>query len=99
MEATMTRQIALIVAVAMAAVPIAALAQTSGPDVRYCDALADTYTRYIGHDSDNARRLEQRGTLDGQLAVAQCHEGRAAEAIPVLEQILRNNGFDLPNRG
>jgi hypothetical protein len=40
-----------------------------------------------------------RGSLDGQLAVAQCKEGNTAAAIPVLERQLLANKFTLPARG
>jgi hypothetical protein len=99
MEVTMTKPAVLIATVAVVALPIAALAQTPNSSVQYCNELADTYTRYIGHDSDNARRLGDQGSVEGLLAAAQCREGNTADAIPVLERILRNNGFTLPPRG
>ncbi len=69
-------------------------------DQDYCMALSETYVRYVGHDEDNAHRLGyRRGSLDGQVAVAQCRQGNAAAAIPVLEKKLIDQKFTLPARG
>jgi hypothetical protein len=99
----MKKHNAVIVAIAMGVLPIAAFAQSrsgSGGEAAYCNRLADTYTRYVGHEeSGGPGRLVRRGTTDGQVAVAQCHEGKTASAIPVLERELRRAGFTLPARG
>ena len=82
----------------MAALPVAASAQTgSRSDLAYCQALSETYVRFIGQDERGAYRGPSlRGTLDGQVAVAKCRQGDAAAAIPVLEQVLTDNKFTLP---
>jgi hypothetical protein len=82
------------------ALPIAAAAQ---PGIRadrdYCAALSEKYVRYVGHSEATSRRLGPRGSLDGQVAVAQCQQGNAAAAIPVLERMLTNAKINLPARG
>ena len=74
-------------------IPSAALAQ--GDDAAYCGALIQKFHRYViktGSHSPNT------GSLDGNVAVAQCRAGNTAAGIPVLEQKLRSNGFELPER-
>lgn len=86
---------------AMIALPFAASAQTSNrSDLAYCEALSDTYVRYIGHDENNSHRGRYvRGNLESQVAVAKCKAGDTAAAIPVLERVLTANKFTLPARG
>jgi hypothetical protein len=81
--------------------PAVAFAQSPArSDAAYCSALSETYARYIGHDEDNSHRLMSlRGSLDAQVAVAQCKQGNTAAAIPVLERELLNQKFTLPARG
>jgi hypothetical protein len=80
--------------------PAAALAAApNGPDDAYCRALADSYVRYIGYGFESPRGVRNQGSLDGQVAVAQCREGKASEAIPVLERELTNAKVPLPGRG
>ncbi len=78
-------------------VPAAALAQ-SPSDVAYCRRLADLYYRYIGQPEYGSIRGTSPGSLDSEVAAAQCRQGNT-EGIPVLERVLRNNGFTLPPRG
>ena len=86
---------------AVLALPVAASAQTgSRSDLAYCLALSETYVRYLGQDERGAYRAPMlSGTLDGQVAVAKCRQGDAAAAIPVLERLLTDNRFTLPERG
>jgi hypothetical protein len=79
--------------------PATALAQSSAADVAYCNRLADTYERYIGRNEFSSNRDFGRGSLDGDVAAAQCRQGKPTAAIPVLERVLRNNGFTPPPRG
>jgi hypothetical protein len=37
-------------------------------------------------------------SLDTSVAIAQCQEGNPGPAIPVLEKLLRDNGFTVPTR-
>jgi hypothetical protein len=78
-------------------VPAAAFAQ-SPADVAYCNRLADLYERYIGRNEFSPSRSYGRGSLEGDVASNQCRQGDPA-GIPVLERVLRGNGFTLPPRG
>ncbi|CAN5516464.1 hypothetical protein BH10PSE6_BH10PSE6_32980 [soil metagenome] len=87
------------VLLAGALLPAMAIAQSSPADLAYCNRLADSYYRYIGRSESSPIDDVRRGSLDTQVAAAQCREGKTAQAIPVLERVLRNNGFTLPPRG
>lgn len=90
---------ALLVALGIS-MPVAVFAQPGAQaDQAYCDALSNTYVHYVGRSLDTPRRMGERGSLDAQVAVSQCHRGDTADAIPVLERELRNQGFSLPKRG
>jgi hypothetical protein len=78
--------------------PIAAFAQPAPADVAYCKRLVDVYERYIGRNEFSTNREFGRSSLDGDVASNQCSQGNPA-GIPVLERVLRNNGFTLPPRG
>ncbi|HLG49120.1 MAG TPA: hypothetical protein VKY24_22940 [Reyranella sp.] len=77
--------------------PATAFAQ-SAADLAYCNRLADLYDRYLGQADYGSERGYAPGSLDSQVASAQCRAGNPA-GIPVLERLLRNNGFSLPPRG
>jgi hypothetical protein len=79
--------------------PTVALAQSPPADVTYCNRLASLYVYYIGRSEAGPFDDLRRGSIDNQVAASQCNQGRTAEAIPVLERVLRNNGFALPPRG
>jgi len=79
--------------------PTTALAQSLAADVVYCNRLADIYVQYIGRSEASPIDDVRRGSLDTQVAAAQCRQGITAPAIPVLERSLRSNGFSLPARG
>lgn len=70
-----------------------AMAQTS--DAAYCAQLAQTAERYIGVSGTGGSRGRTPRNL---WALEQCNTPNAAEAIPVLETLLRDNGFTLPRR-
>ena len=82
--------------------PAAAFAQSSSgaspADAAYCNRLADLYERYIGRNEFSTNREFGRGSLEGDVASNQCRQGNPA-GIPVLERVIRNNGFTLPPRG
>jgi hypothetical protein len=83
----------------MGLAPAAALAQSSpASDVAYCQRLAALYVHYIGRSEYSPYEDQRRGSLDNQVAANQCGTQTAA-SIPVLERVLRNNGFTLPPRG
>jgi hypothetical protein len=88
-------------AVVAVSLPAVAFAQSPArSDAAYCNALSETYVRYIGHDEDTSHHLQYlHGSLDAQVAVAQCKQGNTAAAIPVLEKQLLSQKFTLPARG
>ena len=84
---------------AVVAFPTVAFAQSPRDDIAYCEALASLYVHFIGRSATSPYDDVRRGSLAGQVAASQCVPGRTAEAIPVLEQQLRNNKLTLPPRG
>jgi hypothetical protein len=89
----------LIAAACLSLLPAVSPAQTTGGDLAYCRALSDVYVRYVGHDWQYGDRQRRQANNDAQVAVAQCEQGNAAAAIPVLERELIRNKFSLPARG
>jgi hypothetical protein len=87
---TTIRSLAVLLAASLA---VPAVAQSA--DVAYCDALIQLYQRYVIKTGS----YPNTGSVDGQVAVAQCRAGNTAAGIPVLEQKLRNQGVTLPGRG
>jgi hypothetical protein len=75
--------------------PAAAFAQAA--DLAYCNRLAELYERYIGRNEFSPGRSFGRGSLEGDVASEQCRAGKP-DGIPVLERVLRGNGFTLPPR-
>jgi hypothetical protein len=86
------------VLLALLLVPASASAQSPAADAAYCNRLADLYERYVGRNEYSSTRSFGRGSLDGDIASTQCRQGRPEQAIPVLERVLRGNGFTLPPR-
>jgi hypothetical protein len=78
--------------------PATAFAQGTAGDVAYCNRLADLYERYIGRNEFSPGRSFGRGSLEGDVASEQCRAGKP-DGIPVLERVLRGNGFTLPSKG
>jgi hypothetical protein len=89
----------LIAAACLSLLPAVSPAQTTGGDLAYCRALSDVYVRYVGHNWQYGDRQRRQANNDAQVAVAQCEQGNAAAAIPVLERELIRNKFSLPARG
>jgi hypothetical protein len=76
--------------------PAGAFAQApQAGDAAYCAALIAKYQEYV---VISANRGANEGPADGNIAVSQCRSGNTAAGIPVLENLLRNAGFDLPKR-
>jgi len=67
-------------------------AQTPTSDEAYCRQLVSEY-----NFSGLGRGFSPQG-LDTAVAIAQCREGHARSAIPVLEERLHDDGFDVPPR-
>lgn len=89
---------ALPLALMVGLLPAVAFAQSPAGDVAYCNRLADLYERYIGRSDVAPVRPNPGGSLDADVAAAQCRQGNPS-GIPALERVLRNNGFTLPPRG
>ena len=64
-------------------------AHAQADDKAYCAQLAASYRKYIQNTS---RRVD----VEALAAVDDCQNGKAATAIPVLEDRLRRGGFSLP---
>ena len=82
--------------VGLAAIALPLSASAEGGDIAYCEALAQSYQRYVV--KVDAGHTVQRGALDGSVALEQCRAGNLA-GIPVLERKLRDAGVELPPRG
>lgn len=61
-------------------------------DQAYCDKLSGLYRRY--EQNSPGRRFD----VTGAAALEDCQRGNTAAGIPVLENILRGDGFTLPPR-
>ena len=77
-----------------ALLPFGASAQTTDAD--YCKALTQKYETYISNLA--VGRSGGPGTVDGNVAIAQCKAGDTADGIPVLERKLQDAKVDLPRR-
>ena len=89
----------MLTAIAMA-LPLAAQAQVPvRADRDYCQRLGAVYEHYLGRSHASPHNDYRRGPLSAQVAVTQCNGGNVADAIVVLEDQLRRNGFSLPPRG
>jgi hypothetical protein len=77
--------------------PAVAFAQSPAGDIAYCNRLADLYERYIGRSDNAPSRPTLGGSLNADVAAAQCRQGNPS-GITALEQVIRNNGFTLPPR-
>ena len=93
----MTRSLQLM-ALGLLALPSAAQSQTPA-DRDYCSRLGAVYEHYLGRSYASPYNDYRRGPLSAQVAVTQCQNGNVTEAIAVLEDQLKRNGFSLPPRG
>ena len=93
----MTRSLQLMV-IGLLALPAAVQAQTPA-DREYCARLGAIYEHYLGKSYASPYGDYRRGALSAQVAAAQCQTGNVTEAIAVLEDQLKRNGFSLPPRG
>ena len=64
-----------------------------------CSRLGAIYEHYLGKSYGGPYDDYRRGPLSAQVAVTQCQSGNVVEAIAVLEDQLKRNGFSLPPRG
>jgi hypothetical protein len=78
---------------------LVATAQAQTPaDRDYCVRLGNIYEHFLGRSNGAAYNDTTRGPLSAQFAVADCRHGNVIEAISVLEDQLKRNGFTLPPR-
>lgn len=96
----MSKTVALLVVCLAVALPLAAEAQIADrtADLRYCAQLSELYVRYVGR-SEAGPNVPVTPDVNGEVALAKCHEGDTATAIPILERKLVNAGFTVPPRG
>ena len=66
-------------------------------DRAYCNSLSRRYLRYMPERSYGST-MGSSPSADVSVALTMCNDGRAAQAIPVLEKALRNSGFGVPER-
>ncbi|TAJ92906.1 MAG: hypothetical protein EPO10_23675 [Reyranella sp.] len=78
--------------VAVALMPIAAIAQSS--DAGYCSALAAKYEQYLDMSSKGG---QQPQSLDARVAVEKCKAGDTS-GISGIEKALKAARIDLPPR-
>jgi hypothetical protein len=79
--------------------PAVASAQDSSSALRYCQALAQKYTTYVGtSEFSPSQPADRRTDPEARLALSRCHQGDARTAIPILENRLRNAKVELPAR-
>jgi hypothetical protein len=78
------------------ALAFAVPASAQGNDVAYCQMLTGKYEQYVAPSSGRHEGVDTNA--DARMAIDKCGAGDAS-GIPVLEQALRNAGFDLPARG
>ena len=93
----MTRSL-ILMAIGLLALPAIAQAQTPA-DREYCSRLGAIYEHYLGKSYSSPYGDYRRGPLSAQVAVSHCQDGQVVEAIAVLEDQLKRNGFSLPPRG
>jgi hypothetical protein len=74
-------------------------AADAADDRRYCAALIDKYTRYVGTSEYSPLAGRQLNDGDGRVAIAKCDAGDTATGIPILERRLRDGKVALPPRG
>ena len=67
-------------------------AQSKASDEAYCRSLINVFT-----DGRSERGFAPE-SLDTSVAITQCRDGNPGPAIPVLEKLLRDNGFTVPSR-
>ena len=96
----MPKVLGVSILIAAICLPPVAQAQQSArvADLRYCSQLSDLYIRYVGRSAAGPS-TPVKPDVNGGVALAKCHEGDAAAAIPILERKLINAGFTLPPRG
>jgi hypothetical protein len=89
--------LAAALALLLPSAPLRAQGGGASTDLRYCSALSQLYMRYVGNPETEPRGI-RRNDATAEHAMAQCRQGNAAAAIPVLERKLGDNRITLPAR-
>ncbi len=71
---------------------------TAAQAAAYCTKLSWAYGEYVasGMGDSAGDNDDTDADLSARVAIAQCHEGQTAAAIPVLQQELRRNKVPVP---
>ena len=71
---------------------------TAAQAAAYCSKLSWAYGEYVasGMGDSAGDNDDTDADINARLAIAQCHEGDTAAAIPVLQQELRRNKVPVP---
>jgi hypothetical protein len=88
----MTKALLILVAAVVVGVATNASAEDMARDQAYCRQLVDLYT------SGGSGNGPWSPSLDASIALDQCRSGNPAPAIPVLQERLRDAGFEVPGR-
>jgi hypothetical protein len=83
-----------LVTAAALAMPVAAFAQSSAADAKYCGLLSHEYQKYVSSDQDKRPHAAPANVTD---AMSKCPTD-ATSAIPVLEKALTDQKITLPSR-
>jgi hypothetical protein len=83
----------LFVVLALALLSVAPAARAD--DAAYCATLSESAYRYLATCATNG---ESKPDLETRTAIEDCHSGKTAAGIAVLERKLASNGFTLPKR-
>ena len=103
----MSRPLAQLAGLALLPLLAAACTQTAGgppPGMTaaqasaYCTKLSWSYGEYVasGLGDSSGGDTSSDADINARLAIAQCHDGDTAAAIPVLQQELRRNKVPVP---
>lgn len=71
---------------------------TADQAAAYCSKLSWAYGEYVASGMGDSTNDDDgtQADIDARLAIAQCHEGQTAAAIPVLQRELRRNKVPVP---
>lgn len=93
----MTFSVAMGLAGLTASPVVAQDAAVQSDDRAYCNSLSRRYLRYMPERSYGSSMGSSPST-EVSVALTMCNDGRAAQAIPVIEKALRANGLAVPER-
>ncbi len=88
----MSKTLLILAAAVAVGVATSANAADLGKDQAYCRQLVDLYT------SGGSGNGPWSPSLDASIALDECRSGNPAPAIPVLQERLRDAGYEVPVR-